>query len=460
MKKQTTVFAVMSTAVLMSLAPVSAGPSASMKAYAASSGWVVEDGSPVCYDEDGYLVTDSWRKNGNDWYYLGEDGRITRNTKVDEYYLDSDGKMVRNAWVELINEEDMDSPETPASYWYFFDGEGRSVVSSWKKVNGKWYYFDDSGHMLTGKNVINDETYYLGKETDGSMHTGWVRLEENASTPDGTEGWYYFNSDGKMVTTQYDKRIDGAYYTFIDGRMQTGWVLMPKDEAETAADATDTEDGNNTKAKQSVPGIADYRFYGLEGDGKRAEGWRTVEGIEGIHDPDETYTFYFRNGKPLFSPKKGNELFSINAKKYAFNELGVMQTGQKIVNLENGEIANCYFGEDGVMKTGKQTIYNEDTGENENWFFYTDGDRKGQGYHGLKDNVLYVYGRRQEATADQRYAPASYNGTTYLVNTTGAVQRASSTSASSSRPELGRGYRDFKDANGTIWVVDVNGVIQ
>ena len=159
MKKQTTVFAVMSAAVLMSLAPVSAGPSASMKAYAASSGWVVEDGSPVCYDEDGYLVTDSWRKNGNDWYYLGEDGRITRNTKVDEYYLDSDGKMVRNAWVELINEEDMDSPETPASYWYFFDGEGKSVVSSWKKVNGKWYYFDDSGHMLTGKNVINDETY-------------------------------------------------------------------------------------------------------------------------------------------------------------------------------------------------------------------------------------------------------------------------------------------------------------
>ena len=112
------------------------------------------------------------------------------------------------------------------------------------------------------------------------------------------------------------------------------------------------------------------------------------------------------------------------------------------------------------MKTGKQSIYNEETGETESWLFHTDGEKKGQGYHGLKDNVLYVYGKRQDAPADQRYAPADLNGTSYLVNTTGNIQRASSSSTSSEKPELGRGHKDFKDATGKIWVTDTNGIIR
>ena len=35
---------------------------------------------------------------------------------------------------------------------------------------------------------------------------------------------------------------------------------------------------------------------------------------------------------------------------------------------EDGQTANYYFGDDGVMKTGKQTIYDEDLGENQTWF--------------------------------------------------------------------------------------------
>jgi cell wall-binding repeat protein len=172
------------------------------------------------------------------------------------------------------------------------------------------------------------------------------------------------------------------------------------------------------------------------------------------------YTFCFKAGKPYVSTKKGNSLFTINAKKYAFSDLGIMQTGRQIVNVANDEIANFCFGEDGIMKTGKQTIFNEETGETENWFFHTDGDKKGQGYHGLRDGILYVYGKRQDATADQRYAPADLNGTTYLVGTAGNVQKASASSTSTAKPELGRGYKDIKDANGTIWTVNTAGVVQ
>ncbi len=451
MKKQTQMFAVLSAAAFMALFPSFIGQP--QTAYAAECGWTEEDGSMVYYDEDGELLTDTWRKEGNDWIYLNEDGHISKNQKIDEFYVDADGKMVKNSWVELANEDDPDSPEAPASFWYYFDEDGKSVTSNWLKQNEKWYYFDESGHMLTGKVNIDGSWYYLGDEHDGTMKTGWIQLKENAFTPDSEEGWYYFAKNGKMIETQYDRKIDGNYYTFIDGKMQTGWVAMPKDE-NTVTEASDSN------ADAIAPTIADYQYYGAEGDGKRANGWHTIEGIEGIHDMDETFTFYFRGGKALHSEKNGNQLFTVNGKKYAFNELGEMQTGREIVNLADGEIANFYFGEDGVMKTGKQTIYNEETGENDTWFFYTEGDRRGQGFHGLRDNTLYVYGKRQEATSDQKYAPAVLNETTYLVNTSGNVQKASSSSTSAVKPELGRGFKDFKDNNGKTWTVDINGIVQ
>lgn len=450
MKKQTQMLAVLSAAAFMALLPSFIGQPQTV--YAAECGWTEEDGSMVFYDEDGELLTDTWRKEGNDWIYLNEDGHISKNQKIDEFYVDADGKMVRNAWVELANEEDLDSPEAPASFWYYFDENGKSITSNWLKQNEKWYYFDESGHMLTGKVNIDGSWYYLGEEHDGTMKTGWIRMKENASTPDSEEGWYYFTKNGKMIETQYDRKIDGNYYTFIDGKMQTGWVEMPK------ADNSLTEASDSNA--EILPTIADYQYYGTEGDGKRASGWHTIEGIDNIHDMDETFTFYFRGGKALHSEQTGNQLFTVNGKKYAFNELGEMQTGQQIVNLNDGEIANYYFGDDGVMKTGKQNIYNEETGENDTWFFYTEGDRRGQGFHGLRDNTLYVYGKRQEATSDQKYASAVLNETTYLVNTSGTVQKASSSSTSSVKPELGRGFKDFKDNNGKIWTVDVNGVVQ
>lgn len=449
MKKQTRLFAVLSAAAFMTMMPAFANMAQTGTVYAAEFGWTEEDGSFVHYDEDGYLTTDSWRKNGEDWFYLDDEGQITVNKKVDEYYVGSDGKMVKNTWIELRNEEDADSPEAPASHWYYFDKNGKSVASRWLSLDNKWYYFNEEGQMLTGKTVIDGSTYYLGGEKDGAMKTGWIKLEENSSNPGASDAWHYFNSDGKMVETQIDKKIDGSYYTFLDGKMQTGWVKLPK-EADTTAET----------ASESNATVADYQYYGAENDGKRAEGWKTIEGIEGIHDMNETYTFYFKEGKPCFSTEKGNQLFTVSGKKYAFNDRGEMQTGQQIVNLGAGEIANFYFGEDGVMKTGKQSIYNENSGENETWFFYTDGEKKGQGFHGIRDNTLYVYGKRQEANSDVRYAAAELNGTRYLVNTTGSVQKASSSSTSSVKPELGRGYKDFKDANGTIWVVNVNGMIQ
>ena len=95
------------------------------------------------------------------------------------------------------------------------------------------------------------------------------------------------------------------------------------------------------------------------------------------------------------------------------------------------------------MKPG--TALCEDLGRPRTGSSNAEGSKKGQGYHGIKDNTLYVNGLRQEADKDLRFAPVSLDDTRYLVNVNGAVQKAGSTSKSASRPELGSGYKDFKE---------------
>ena len=137
-----------------------------------------------------------------------------------------------------------------------------------------------------------------------------------------------------------------------------------------------------------------------------------------------------------------------------------MQKGFQTITLEDGSTANFYFGTDGVMKTGKQTIFNEDEGVHQTWLFHTEGEKRGQGYHGIRDNVIYENGLRRQADDTLRYAPVLFEGKSYLVNTAGTIQKASASSTSAAHPELGSGYRDFKDLTELVWTVDVNGIIQ
>ena len=45
----------------------------------------------------------------------------------------------------------------------------------------------------------------------------------------------------------------------------------------------------------------------------------------------------------------------------------------------------------------KQTIYDEDAEENQTWYFYPSGSKKGQGYTGERDNRVYVNGLNEKS---------------------------------------------------------------
>ena len=484
--------AAISAAALCAMAPVF-----SSAALAQGAGWVQENENWKYYDNDGYSLTDSWKKYGDDWYYLDENGNMATNRQVSEYYVDGEGKRVTDKWVAVKNEDEWDET-APAQYWYYYGSNGQMISSKFKEIDGASYYFDEEGRMATGLTEVDSAVYYFSGS--GAMKKGWVELPADNDEFGDTTVWSYFDSHGRRIENQLDRKISGSYYSFEDGVMITGWYKLPEktddEEAETAAGtenaanaeakanngdgtATETEAAAETEAPAETETAADetpvaeendnsqpavtapaagYQYY--EESGKRASGWLTITGIPGVSAEDETYRFYFKSGVPHYASNGGIQVFGIGSDRYAFNDKGEMQTGLTVVTLDDGSAANYYFGENGAMKTGKQTIFNDDTEMNQIWYFQTEGSARGQGFHGIYGNAVYSHGMRLDADKDLRYAPVAFEGRKYLVNASGTIQKASSSSKSASRPDLGAGFRDVRDANDTVWTVDVNGIVQ
>ena len=109
--------------------------------------------------------------------------------------------------------------------WRYY--ENGSYVIGWKKIGGKWYYFDSStGYMHTGWLEYQNHWYYFEPKASasnyGQMVIGWKKI-----TVSGAQDWYYFNANGIMlVGWQYlsDNGISNWYYFNSNGKMKIGWL--------------------------------------------------------------------------------------------------------------------------------------------------------------------------------------------------------------------------------------------
>ena len=233
MRKQTTFLAVLSTAVFTA--------SMAFPAYAKAAGWTEENGNWYYYDSYGDPLTDTWKKSGNDWYYLNADGVRAYSEQIDEYYVNEEGKRVTYQWVTMDNEDYWSEDDAPEFLHYYYGKDGKALTSTWASIDGNWYYFNEDSIMETGSIQVDGYNYYLGE--DGSRKTGWVLLEEETDDPEDLNAWYYFDSNGRRIENEIDKKIDGSYYTFEEGKMQTGWYKLPVTTENTAAsDNTQAED--------------------------------------------------------------------------------------------------------------------------------------------------------------------------------------------------------------------------
>lgn len=406
---------------------------------AAAAEWTMEDGEWAYRDNSGAYVTDTWKADGNNSFYLGSDGYMVRNSLIEVngnyYYVNSAGAMVKNEWRQLENAEwQSESPEDVN--WYYFDEKGRALCSEngepdVETVNGKKYIFDEYGRMLTGwitasaefttdEDAWQEALYYSdAEEGDGSILTNaWLNIsvhdEENEDDSEPAY-WFYFSAGGKKVVDE-QKTINGKKYLFnAYGAAQSGWVQNEE---------------NGT-----------WQYYGSEDSCSLKTGWfeavPDAELDEESHSDDTAHWFYATSSN---AGVVTSQIKTVNSKSYGFNRYGEMLSGLYKLKVEDKVITeyakieseddlpeddqwSVYFFHDtsGEMRTGAQTV--ELDGETYTYGFETGGTDKGKGINGIDGNYIYDNGKRLKAESGTKYQIVVYDGKEYLVNTSGVLAK-------------------------------------
>ena len=294
------------------------------------TGFVTYDGALYYHDENGRGVDAGWYEIDGKRYYCNDYGYVRRGTMFnvdgDAYATDDDGVM-RTGWYR----QDIYS-------LYYYDEEGKGCCAEgWKKIDGKWYYFEKKSTydsvpstVVTGYLTDNGNTYYF--DENGVMQTGWKLL--NVS---GSQRWTYFKSSGAMIGEGWQKinnkwyyfnelsgvnrlitdgvyKIDDEYYCFDkNGVMKTGWVLID----------------NGTS----------QRWFYCKSNGAAVSGFYEIGG--------KTYLF---GGYSYGAPAMVTGHYSKNNEHYFFKPSGEMFTGWK--RDEDRPDEWNYFGADGIAASG------------------------------------------------------------------------------------------------------------
>ena len=166
------------------------------------------------FADDGHMI-DEWTikdedATSNQW---GTNFTATNATASKISYVNGDGAQRKNSWIWAIPDEDwISSDYNDDEYSWFYAGkDGFITVNQYKKINGKYYVFDNEGRMQTEFVNIADKKF-VGNQTSAD---DWTRAEWIEGTTD----------DGKH-TRVTDVASDLRYFSNDeekDGSMKTGY---------------------------------------------------------------------------------------------------------------------------------------------------------------------------------------------------------------------------------------------
>ena len=195
------------------------------------TGWKTVNKKTYFFDSTkGYLHVHEILKTGGKRYYLDHDGvRRTGKIKIgSNWYAFSrkTGEQLVNSWYQ-----DTDGAK-------YFAGKNYSMVKGFYKVASSWYYFRPSDRrMLVGWQTIGGHRYLFHNKTGVRFEKCKVTLSKNMYCFD-TKGrlcrdrWakingktYYAQSNGLLVTG-WLTRTEGKYYFNSKGEMRTGWITV------------------------------------------------------------------------------------------------------------------------------------------------------------------------------------------------------------------------------------------
>jgi len=247
--------------------------------------------------------------------------------------------------------------------WYYYDQDEEAVTETWKKASdGKYYYLGEDGAMLTNSWVDGDHRYYV--DANGARVTSAWRYMYGFEDDDAEEeSWYWFDANGRMVSSKKVTVNGKVYYFDSEGKMLTGWI--------------DTE--NFEKAESF---IQDGTVYATK-DGTRLTGWAKLYAPDDEDEEDQYWYYFSSTGAARYSKKS-----TINGKSYAFNSEGQMLSGwitfegtnvfekvESLTGLNYAQVLYAGGANDGAIKKStwiysvEPTADAEDADEDRFWYY-------------------------------------------------------------------------------------------
>ena len=130
-------------------------------------GWVQDSIGWSYYYMNNVCYKDGWQLINNEFFYFYPTGYMAQgeyiksenyDTNKKLYYVSSDG-----AW----DNHSYEWKQNSTGWWLAQNNGSWYAKSEWAKVDGKWYYFNDKGYMVTGTKTINGQIYSF--RSDGSL---------------------------------------------------------------------------------------------------------------------------------------------------------------------------------------------------------------------------------------------------------------------------------------------------
>lgn len=201
----------------------------------------------------------------------------------------------------------------------------KAILQGWQGTieEGNRCYYDETGKIVTGLQVIEEKTYYFNEK--GMLQNGWNTVDDNT---------YYFSLENGERYESGEFVIDEKMYLFDgDGK----FVLVEEKKTEEV-----TEEKKEEISLEVTNGFRGWHWdggwYYYKGNGEKYKGWLKDAGKWYYLDGNNTENI----GKMVANSRK-----IINGRTYFFNGSGVMQTGW--MKFPEGWY---YADAGGVMKTG------------------------------------------------------------------------------------------------------------
>ena len=160
-------------------------------------GWNKVKGNTYYFSRKGVLQKNKWIKYKSKTMYLDAEGKIAKDTWIGDKYVGPDGNYIPGYRDDRRTNKNNTGWAGYGDQWKYY--KKNKMVTGWKTIKKKRYFFDSTGYMHVGWLQVKDHTYFMDTRTTtlGEMMTGWCKISNNY--------YYFFRSKTKANEMVYPK---------------------------------------------------------------------------------------------------------------------------------------------------------------------------------------------------------------------------------------------------------------